>query len=188
MLDEQVTPVYSRKAIMNALVVSSVGAVCILVLFILPAEYGLDLTGFGRLTGLSSLATAKGTTVAEPILVNPWPYETTTEEFTIAPGEGIEFKFHLAKGNVLLYSWSATEPIYYDFHGEPDDQTETAFMPYKTYDLDTSGQSSGSLITEFTGKYGWYWRNDTTEPITITVAGAGFYEVVGFIDSSKRKK
>ena len=41
-------------------------AAVLLVLVVLPAEYGLDYTGFGRVTGLTSLARAKAAGAAPP--------------------------------------------------------------------------------------------------------------------------
>jgi hypothetical protein len=183
----QQVPIYSRTKILKALVATLVGAMVILVLCILPAEYGIDITGFGGATGLTDLGTMKGTSVSDPFLSNPWPYETTTEKITVAPRKGVEYKFQIPKGNVFLYTWSATEPIYYDFHGEPKDDAGKAFLPYKSYEIDTAGQANGSLITEFMGTHGWFWRNDSSEPITITLTAAGFYEVVGIIHSTKTK-
>ena len=36
--------------------IATLGAVVLLVMVVLPAEYGIDPTGFGRLTGISKLS------------------------------------------------------------------------------------------------------------------------------------
>ncbi|MGA1740659.1 MAG: hypothetical protein ACO4AC_00610 [Pseudohongiellaceae bacterium] len=42
--------------LLKATVATIIGAVVLLVLVVLPAEYGIDPTGFGELTGLNDLA------------------------------------------------------------------------------------------------------------------------------------
>jgi hypothetical protein len=183
MTEHHHTPKYSKMQITKALVATSAGALLILVLFILPAEYGVDLTGMGRVTGLVNLGATKNADlgILTPFRSRVVPFDLTNESITIGPGEGLEFKFQLAKDDTFLYSWAATDPLYYDFHGEPKSDEGAAYLPFKSYEIRTDVKASGSLTTEFMGTHGWYWRNDSDTPVTVTLTAAGFYDVVGII-------
>ena len=43
-----------------------------------------------------------------------------SREIKLQPGEGMEIKYHMRKGAGLVYSWTASAPVLYDFHGQPD--------------------------------------------------------------------
>ena len=62
-------PVHSNKTLIKASVAASIMAVIILVLIILPAEYKVDPTGFGKAAGLTQLADLSKAEleVAEPV-------------------------------------------------------------------------------------------------------------------------
>ena len=47
-------------------------------------------------------------------------FKTDSMEFTLAPKEGMEYKYRLAKGAGLLFSWVATAPVHYELHSEPE--------------------------------------------------------------------
>lgn len=186
MENAQTAPVnYSKKQILLA----TAGALCValllLVAIILPAEYDIDPTGIGNLTGLKNLSGGRSSGEYQYFVSSPWPYEITNESITLRPREGLEYKFDISKGSVLLFSWSATSPIYYELHGEPTEEEGKAFLPYKSYELDTAGQAAGYLIPEFTGTHGWYWKNDSDEEITVTLTAAGYYQVIGIKNSSQ---
>jgi hypothetical protein len=70
----------------------------ILVMFVLPAEYG----------------------VGAIIAARSRPFQQETVDFTLVAHEAMEYKYRLEKGDTLLYSWSATAPINYELHAEPD--------------------------------------------------------------------
>jgi hypothetical protein len=171
--------IYPKKKIAKAAIVALIVSGLISIFAILPAEYGIDVTGAGRLLGLTGLSTGGGISLTESFVSSPWPYEETSEEITVEPGKGLEYKLAVNKGSVMVFSWSASQPIYYDFHGEPTDEKGKQFLPFKSHEIDTAGQSAGFLVPEFTGTHGWYWRNDGTAPITVSLKATGFYEVVG---------
>ncbi|MCF6280836.1 MAG: HupE/UreJ family protein [Candidatus Polarisedimenticolaceae bacterium] len=92
-----------------------------------------------------------------------------------------EYKFHFAQGATLEYTWQTDgAALFFDFHGEPDGDTTGYF---KSFEKSTESQSSGSLTTSFTGTHGWYWKNSTSSPVTITLKTNGEYQR---LDLSKR--
>ena len=97
-----------------------------------------------------------------------------TISITIPARDDTEYKFHIAKGATLEYIWKTDgEKLFFDFHGDPKGDTTGYF---KSYQKNTDSQSSGSLTTPFEGKHGWYWKNKTRSPVTITLKVKGAYQ------------
>ena len=67
---------------------------------------------------------------------------------------------------------AAGADLYFDFHGEAHDAAPDEFTSFK---VDTDSQSSGSLTAPFTGRAGWYWRNDGDASAVITLSLRGDY-------------
>ena len=85
-----------------------------------------------------------------------------------------EYKFHLAKGARLEYSWKTNgEKLFYDFHGEPTDD-KTGY--FKSFNKATENQSSGTLVTLFEGTHGWYWKNNTASDVDVILKVSGDYQ------------
>jgi hypothetical protein len=154
----------------------------VLITAILPAEYGIDPLGTGKalgLTGLSQSETSKEVvTTSDVRRVIPqnerFAYSTTT--VTIPPHTGQEYKFLIEEGVSLVYSWTSSATVPYDFHGEPKGDTTDAFQ---SYEQGKSDFAHGTFIAPFRGTHGWYWENQTAKPITIELRTSGYYEIVG---------
>ena len=85
-----------------------------------------------------------------------------------------EYKLSLGNNAVLEYEWKTDgSDLFYDFHGEPKGDTTGYFKSYKK---DTSNQASGLLTTPFEGTHGWYWKNKTKLPVTVTLNVKGIYQ------------
>ena len=205
-MNQEDIPLQSTKSLINASLVAMLLAVVILFTFVLPAEYGIDPTGLGKKMGLTTLSeiTQKSTpTIAEncnkptqnlaenttqAAIPNPnsdlQPLENAnaiqwkdTVKIVIPPNGALEYKFAMAKDAVLEYSWiTDSAPIYFDFHGEPKGATDGYFKSY----LETKHtESKGKLTTPFEGIHGWYWENETDQPVTIQLSTNGTYQVLG---------
>jgi hypothetical protein len=160
----------------------------ILVMFILPAEFGVDPLGTGARVGLLDLgitgqqvaaleeAAATGTGVGTATIVVPQEraFQNEAIEFQLAPREGIEYKYRLDQGEALLYSWKASSPVNVEFHAEPDGGPRGYAQ---TYEKSQGVEASGTLTAPFSGIHGWYWENTTDEPITVTLTSAGYYNL-----------
>ena len=160
----------------------------LLVAVVLPAEFAVDPLGTGAKLGLLDLGitgqkvdklnaeAAKGGAVQGSIVVGQdKPFVNDTEEFVIGPREGIEFKYRLEKGQALLYSWTATAPVNFEFHAEPDGAPKGYAQTYEK--KDGQRQASGTLTAPFPGIHGWFWENTTDAPVTVTLKSAGFYNL-----------
>lgn len=218
----------------------------VLVLFWLPAEYGIDPTGMGRLTGLTEMgeikqqlaAEAEADAVAEaapavvstppavaapdilarldridaqlaaisavigtappaeavqaaPVTAEPEPEaiatapdpveaavaEAATAEwrdevsYTLAPGEGIEVKLAMEEGLTARYQWTANGAVVnFDMHGDGSGQKISYEQGRAVPEL------TGDLTAAFTGNHGWFWRNRSDGPVTVTLRTGGDYQ------------
>lgn len=179
--------VEARQRLAVAAGAALLGAGLILVMFVLPAEYGVDPLGTGARLGLTALgetgrqiealeATGANTgQAANPVVGQEAPFKTETVDFAIAPRQGMEYKYRLDKGEALLYSWKATAPVNVEFHAEPDGAPRGYAQTYEKADRQTA--ASGTLTAPFAGIHGWYWENTTDQPITVTLTSAGYYNL-----------
>jgi hypothetical protein len=165
----------------------------VLMAAILPAEYGVDPLGSGKALGLTSLAQANepeaggaaagGEAAASPESLEPVrpgannaqtvPLKQDTRIFEIGPREGIEYKYRMEKGASMVYSWTSTGRVNFDFHGEP----RGAPQGYaESYQMGEGDKASGSFFAPTPGIHGWFWENLTNNPITVKLTSTGFYE------------
>ena len=172
----------------------------LLVTIVMPAEYAVDPLGTGARLGLLALGetgkqvealdkSAAQTSGAqgEIVVPQPRPFVRDTESFTIQPGQGMEYKYRLQKGQALLYTWKATAPVHFEFHAEPDGAPRGYAQTYEKRD-DTL-ESSGTLTAPFPGIHGWYWENKTGSAVTVTLQTAGFYNLAHeFLSTGVRNK
>ena len=57
-------------------------------------------------------------------------YKVDSRVFVLGPYEYVEFKYHLEKDAVMLFSWSADGNVLQDFHGDPDGAPASAAQSY----------------------------------------------------------
>ena len=98
-----------------------------------------------------------------------------TVEINLPARGDLEYKFLVSKGKCFSYYWKTNgEPLFYDFHGEPTNDTSGYF---ESFGKDTRGSDTGSLTAGFTGTHGWYWKNNSTSNVTITLKLSGDYQL-----------
>jgi hypothetical protein len=178
-------------------------AAVLLVLFVLPAEYGIDVTGAGNALGLNQLAAAPTKTIAvtdniggndqlrevaipdagEPTpLPNPavfqneaTPPETRVMQVVIPPEGETEVKVKMQAGKVVVFSWQTDQgKIYVDHHGHDPSFGPDFFVRY-VEEQETAG-GNGSLTAPFAGEHGWYWLNFNEFPVTVTLTVTGYFD------------
>jgi hypothetical protein len=239
--------------LIRSTLIAAGAAGAILVLFWLPAEYGIDPTGVGALTGLTEMGEIKQQLAAEagadakaaaeasvaplaavPVAVpaeivqrldridaqlsalvavigappgvvesvatasveapaaaaNPEaepasavadPIEAAVPEtevpewrdevsYTLNPGEGIEVKLAMEEGQVARFAWTANGSVVnFDLHGDGGGQSIS-------YEQGRAvPEASGDLTAAFSGNHGWFWRNRTEAPVTVTLRAGGDY-------------
>ena len=181
-------PTVARERIAVAAGAAILAAGLILVAIVLPAEYAVDPLGTGARLGLLELgevgqqvaaldATASTTAAGQAAIIagQERPFTRDTQEFVLAPREGMEYKYRLEKGEALLYSWTATAPVNYELHAEPDGAPRGYAQSYEK--KEATRTASGTLTAPFAGIHGWFWENTTDQPVTVTLQSAGFYSL-----------
>ena len=171
----------------------------LLVTVVLPAEYGIDWTGVGRVLGLTSMGDrkiaatvsageAKAAAAAPAVTAATVVRDKPTEQYAtfsklplrvdeidvrLAPKGQVEYKTDLAEGEFLVFTWDAGGVnVKFDFHGEPAAGPDGAFLSFQK---GAASKSGGSLKAPFTGTHGWYWKNPTDSNVSIKLRVSGFY-------------
>lgn len=174
-------PRRSRRGLILGAAGALIAAAAIVVVAVLPAEYGIDPTGLGKATGLLQIAKPQNPYLAKGLKrtgvftasATPLPVAAGARdhwEFELAPFEGIELKYVVAQGQSLTFFWSATGPLDYDMHAHPfkggTDLTES-------YSIAKADRLGGRYVAPFTGIHGWYWQNRSTAPVRLTLDASG---------------
>ena len=116
----------------------------------------------------ATLGTAPGQTVA-PATAAPaqWRDEVS---YTLAPTQGIEIKLVMDEGTRAEFAWTANGSILnYDTHGDGGGR-RIGYEKGRGV-----AEQSGELIAAFAGNHGWFWRNRTGAPVTLTLRTRGDY-------------
>jgi hypothetical protein len=150
---------------------------------------GIDPLSTGQLLGLTGISGAsgsdngKGRAVATPVgqtgvfTSQAKIYKVDSQDFQLKPGDGVEMKYHLAKGATMVYAWKADGKLQFEFHGEPDVKPNKDY--YESYDLDDKiGRESyyGTFVAPSTGVHGWFWHNKTKKDVMFHLTVAGFFD------------
>lgn len=185
----------SSGQLFRATAVALVAASAILVTVVLPAEYAIDPTGAGRALGFTQMGelkaqlaeeaaadaippTAPTLPVSQPVAgAEPAAADRRSDvtTLTLAPGEGAEIKAKMAKGASLQFNWSVEGgAVNFDTHGDPPNAPRSFYHGYGKGKNSTGEQ--GTLVAAFDGKHGWFWRNRSDQPVTITLRTDGIYK------------
>ena len=162
-------------------------AVVVLVVAVLPAEYGIDPLGTGRALGLTALAgptSAKATAgkvndeaPAAPVAsVEAQPQQVALAQDTytveLRPFEAVEYKYRLEQGRALVFEWTTSAPVEWDFHGEPDGAPARYS---ESYEKGNGASARGVFTAQKPGIHGWFWENQGEGRVTVTLKTSGFY-------------
>lgn len=169
----------NKKILNRATFIALAVAAVLLFTVILPAEYGVDKTGMGRLLGLTEMgqmkrAAAEEASSAPALDMPPLDYtagQSTELQVPLAPGEGREVKASMRAGGKMRYQWTTNNlPVHYELHGEPRGAAKGVYSSYK---IAVSKGEAGDFIAPMEGTQGWYWRNDTPMPVIVTIKATG---------------
>lgn len=187
----------SSAQLLRSTIIAAIAAVVILVTVILPAEYGIDPTGAGRVLDLAEMGEIKRqlseeaerdrnaqpgndkqSMLLDTILnlligtahaqeAEKWADEV---EFTLAPGETYEVKLTMNKGDQAKYRMSVDGGrVNFDLHAHGGGQSIT-------YERGRgSSGAEGEIVAAFAGKHGWFWRNRDKQNLTVTLRVRGTY-------------
>ena len=115
-------------------------------------------------------------TTVLPVWKRAEPYRTDTLSLTLQPNEGAEIKAKMKEGERFVFGWEAQGGnVNFDMHGEPPN-AENEFTSYWKGVDKASGY--GEFTAPFDGTHGWYWRNRSAGPVTVSVTTSGYYETL----------
>ena len=187
----------SAARLLRSTAIAAAAAGLILATIVLPAEYGVDPTGVGRVLGLKEMGETKAALAREEAAdalqtdaaaTAPAPPTTPAvtagaiagerggksevAEVTLAPNEGKEIKLTMRKDARVTFSWTSTGGgVNYDTHGD------SPTLKYYGYGKGSAAKShEGVLVAAFDGEHGWFWRNRTAAPVTVTLRTQGNYQ------------
>lgn len=185
----------SSVQLLRSTLIALAAAIVILVTVILPAEYAIDPTGVGRMLGLAEVGETKQQVAAEATKDRGMPHSMGDQPgaldvilglfvstahaqdawrdeatFTLGPGQPIETKMVMKKGETVEYEWTAEGGrMNFDLHGHGGGNSVT----YEKGRGQTSGK--GSFTATFDGEHGWFWRNRDTSDVTVMLKVRGEY-------------
>lgn len=180
----------SSAKLIKSTIIAVITASVLLVTVVLPAEYGIDPSGIGNVLGLKRMGEIKVSlakeaaaeerngasdqaTDTEPVK-KPESEDTRSDtmQITLAPDQGTEIKVTMAKGNSVNYHWSTDGgEANFDTHGD----SRKLKIRYHSYEKGAEVEKQGSLVAAFDGSHGWFWRNRTSNTMTITLTTTGDY-------------
>ncbi|MCL3781539.1 hypothetical protein EMN47_14200 [Prolixibacteraceae bacterium JC049] len=110
-----------------------------------------------------------------PVAKDQLPERADELTVVVPANKGIEYKFWAKQLGFLKYEWSTNKgELFLDFHGEP----KNAGKFWESYAVCYSNNMGGSFLVPFTGKHGWYFRNNSNEDITVTIKLKGQYQLM----------
>jgi hypothetical protein len=192
-----------RQIAIGSIVAVAVVAVAT-VFFILPAELGIDLTGFGERTGLTGLAQSSPTNIylerglKRKNVLFPLPPDAKPDEATLRAtlaSKGIAIpagaKFVSDHWEYELLPYDSIEMKYKLAQGQPMIFAWHAPVPMH-YDMHSVPDRGGNPATEsfaiadapsqtavyvapFAGIHGWFWQNQTLDNVTVSIDATGAF-------------
>ena len=178
--------------LLKSTIIAIIMIVILFVMVILPAEYGTDPTGVGKLLGLKEMGDIKMSLLEESqneSLQESEPFSIFSDsveaekisntinedevEITIEPGKAIEIKLEMKIGDVVQYEWRTIKGgLNYNLHGDGYKGSKKS-INYKKGRMVPS--DSGELKAEFDGYHGWFWRNREKFSVTVILQTSGDY-------------
>ncbi len=192
----------SGRSLLRSTLIALLVAIVLLVTCVLPAEYGKDLTGIGRLLGLTQMGEVK-LALAEEAASNAAAeasadsviaaseasapasdaaatstataaVRTDTTLVTLRPTKGGEVKLVMDAGTRVNYQWTVTGgAVNFDMHGDSTNAPKDWFVSYKKGQA--AAADSGELVAGFKGNHGWFWRNRGNRDVLIRLITSGAY-------------
>ncbi|WP_133468878.1 hypothetical protein [Paraglaciecola marina] len=190
--------------LLKKLCIATFCSATILIVAILPAEYGIDPTGLGDKLGLLALSKPSSSpssklelsfnigdydpkaerineSVQGLIHLEEVPFQSQVIDIEIEDLGEVEYKFVMPADSSFVYSWevlNSREGVYYDFHGHPS-SADAKNYPDKfemAYARGEGTSQNGSFTSPFTGYHGFYFMNIEESAITVRLVISGYWQ------------
>jgi len=144
-------------------------AATLLLFAVLPAEYGWDPTGVGERLGLTGFSQSG----PAALVVHDAAPHSDNIAFALAPFEAVEYKYRMAAGDSLFYSWRSQGEVVYDMHAEPDGAAKGYA---ESFHKGRAQSGHGSYRAAYDGIHGWFWQNRGSAEVTVTLGTRGYHQ------------
>lgn len=193
-MNDPVQAPMEKRRLLAATLGTLAAAVLVVVAVVLPAEYGRDPLGVGRLTGVSRLWAPDQTNVDVRGGAGPaareydiaWRSDVVEIPLggflTGADNSELEWKVRMAEGATLTYAWEAlgaarADDLAFDQHGHTTPGAGEG-MSVAQFRRGRGLRQQGALTAPFGGIFGWQFQNGGEAPVVVRVRLAGFYELI----------
>jgi len=198
----------STTRLLRSTVIALIVAAALLVTTVLPAEYGIDPTGIGRVLGLTQMGEIKKSLAAEASAESSAPPAASVQAAAApaapaekpaptpapAPKEAapaaqhtMTVKLKPGQGAEIKVTMRKDATLRYEWstEGGPvnyDTHGDPVNAPKNFYHGYGKGRNtasdSGTLQAAFDGTHGWFWRNRTNSEVTVTLKTSGDYQQI----------
>jgi hypothetical protein len=210
---QQVALPTRRQLAVGATLAVVVAAVA-LVFFVLPAELGIDLTGFGEKTGLTRLAQSgtstniylergqKRTNVLFALPDTAKPDEATLRATLAAKGIAIpagakfvsdhwEYDLLPYENIEMKYRMARGQPMIFAWHAAVPVHFDEHSVPdqggndaTESFVITDAPSQTAVYIAPFTGIHGWFWQNQSLDDVKVTIDATGGFTGAVTFDSA----
>ena len=193
-----------RQVAVGSVVAVLVAAVA-MVFFILPAELGVDLTGFGERTGLTGLAASgQGTNIylerglkrkdaLFPLDPSARPDEATLRATLAAKGIGVpagakfvtdhwDYELLPYDSIEMKYKLARGQPMIFSWHAPAAMHYDMHSVPdqggndaTESFEIADAPSQTAVYVAPFTGIHGWFWQNQTLSNVTVSIDATGAF-------------
>jgi hypothetical protein len=193
----------SRKQLLIGSAVALAVAAVGLVVFVLPAEYGIDPTGAGEALGITQLSEGEENIYlkrgqARENVLFPLDASATADEAglrEVLADNGIAFASDAAvqsdrfeiellpyEGIELKYVLAQGAPMIFAWRSTGPVNFDMHAHPFEggvdlteSYVITDAPAQTAVYVAPFTGIHGWYWQNRTLEPVRLTLDATGAF-------------
>lgn len=197
----------STLSLIKATLVALTTSLIILVCIVLPAEFGIDITGTGQVLGLQKMGEIKVSLAEEASSLNSEPEQISITSQSIEPQAKKHIKeviqaneeetptisnLNTDKRTIVIKEGEAAElkvalnkGEFVNFEWQTnekvnfDNHGDSAKTSYYPYSKGKRvTRDQGTIIAAFDGFHGWFWRNRSGKSVTLEIAFEGQYSQV----------
>lgn len=181
-------------------------ALLILITTVLPAEYAIDLTGAGKLLGLTELNQVKQGAIDPAALLEAPDGQLKNSETgntdhsnnaeggkppaayfseTARKEDALTLTLQPGQGAEIKAVMNKGQRLFFSWQADGllyvdmhGEEPNASADDFTQYRAQLATRSEGALTAEFPGTHGWYWKNDQLQPITIELQVTGYYQAI----------
>lgn len=200
----------STAKLVKSTILAAVSACVLLVTVVMPAEYGIDPTGVGRILGLKRMGGIK-VSLAREAAAQQTEVPATGDQTAARPTEAAvpavapetklaaaaakiradEMQVTLApnEGTEIKVELAKGKKVKYSWASNGGSanfdlhgDSKKLNIDYHSYSKGSEQKSEGVLTAAFDGNHGWFWRNRTPDTLTVTLKVNGEHTGIKHVD------